>query len=254
MNITKSELLNVNHVTKSFGGIHAVKGISFTLKQGEVLGIIGPNGSGKTTLINIINGFCRPDTGAVIFKNKNITNLKVHQIANLGIARTFQKIVPFYSLSVYKNIIPPLCSKRARTIYSDKYSKYELIQQVIAKLPGDLQHINLDAPAVTLSTLQLKILELMRCILMQPHLIICDELFSGLSSSEANNFVGILAELKREGIALLMVEHRIKELFKIADHIIVLRAGEKAAEGAPKDILNQFSVKQTYFKAGDWLC
>lgn len=254
MTESTNDLLNVENVTKRFGGIHAVKGVSFSLKQAEVLGIMGPNGSGKTTLINIINGFYKPDTGKVIFKNKNITNLKVHQIANLGIARTFQKTAPFFSLSVYKNILPPLCSKRASTIYSNKHLKYELIQKIIANLPGDLQHINLHAPAVTLSTPQLKILELVRSILMQPYLIICDELFSGLSSFETNNFCRILTGLKKEGVALLMVEHRIKELFKIADRIIVLNSGEKVAEGKPKDIVNQYIVKQTYFKTGDWLC
>ena len=217
-----------------------------------MLGVIGPNGSGKTTLNNLITGFVQKSGGNVYFKGKNISNWHPHKIADAGLARTFQVMRPYPTLPAYKNIIPPLYSPRARRTAKGKLGDrsavaIDILEEVgferDARVPYKL------AGALPLG--YLKRVELCRCLAMEPELIICDEVFSGLSMSEIASMVPLMERLHRSGITLILVEHRLKELFKIADRAIVLNFGEKVAEGTPQEIFSNEKVKQAYFGGED---
>lgn len=245
-------ILQVENLKKSFGGVKALDGVSFTLKRGDVLGVIGPNGSGKTTLNNLITGFVEKDGGKVFFKGKDISNWHPHKIADAGLARTFQVMRPYPTLQAYKNIIPPLYSPRARRTAKGKLGDRSAVAIDILEEVGFERDAHVPyklAGALPLG--YLKRLELCRCLALEPELIICDEVFSGLSMSEIASMVPLMERLHLAGITLIMVEHRLRELFKIADRAIVLNFGEKIAEGSPQKIFNNEKVKQAYFGGED---
>jgi branched-chain amino acid transport system ATP-binding protein len=244
-------MIKVENVTKKFGGLTAIDNVSFSVKKGEVLGIIGPNGSGKTTLINCITGFLKPTSGKIFFKNIDITGKKPHKIVNLGIARTFQIMRPYYSLPAYKNLIIPLMSVRVRrkggwrgiSIHGDRDTvAIDILEELgferDAKVPYKL--------AGTLPTGYLKRLELGRALCLNPELLICDEIFSGLTSSEIASIVPLIKKLNEGGITIIMIEHRLKELFQVAENIIALSYGEKIAEGSSLEVIENEKVREAY--------
>jgi branched-chain amino acid transport system ATP-binding protein len=244
-------MIKIENISKKFGGLTAVDNVSFSLNKGEVLGIIGPNGSGKTTLINCITGFLKPTSGKIFFKNIDITGKKPHKIVNLGIARTFQIMRPYYSLPAYKNLIIPLMSKRVRklggwrgiTVHGDRDTvAIDILEELgferDAKVPYKL--------AGTLPTGYLKRLELGRALCLNPELLICDEIFSGLTSSEIASIVPLIKKLNKNGITIIMIEHRLKELFQVAKRIVALSYGEKIAEGSPEKVMENNKVKEAY--------
>ncbi len=240
-------LLKVQKLKKRFGGVLAVFDVSFELKQGEFLGIIGPNGSGKTTLVNLITGFVRPDGGDVIFNGERITGKMPYAIAERGLARTFQMVRLFYHLPAYKNLIIPLCSSRVKKLRGGKYGEkddvaidllddlgFERDSFVPYKIAGSLPHG------------YLKRLDLGRAMALRPQLLILDELFSGMSMSEVASTLPLLEKYNQEGLTIIMIEHRLKELFRVVDRLIVLNYGRKIAEGSPHDVMNAEEVKKAY--------
>ncbi len=243
-------LLKVENISKSFGGIKAVNNISFEIKKGEILGVIGPNGSGKTTLANLITGFVKPTSGKISFHGKDIHNLQPHKRVLLGIARTFQMVKPFYQLAAYKNLIIPLCSPRVKEMEGGKYGErddiaLDLLEEVGFERDSRVAY----KPASILPQGYLKRLELAKAIALHPDLMILDELFSGLSLAEVASIVPIIEKLRIQGKAIIMIEHRLKELFRIADSIIVLNYGEKIAEGSSHDVMDSPAVKSAYLGA-----
>ena len=240
------EYLKVQDLTKSFGGIRAVYDVSFTIEKGSLVGIMGPNGSGKTTLLNIITGFLKPDSGKVIFKDGNITGLRASKITNLGIGRTFQMVKPFYHLPAFKNLIIPLSSPKVKRMgenYGDKDSiSLDILEDIGFERDSSVPY----KPASVLPHGYLKRLELARVIALQSELIIFDELFSGLSLAEVASMSPLIERFFEAGITIIMIEHRLKELFKIANNVIVMDQGEKIAEGSPKEIMKDEKVKKAY--------
>ena len=250
--MSKEPVLQVRGATKNFGGILALNGVSFDVHMGEILGVIGPNGSGKTTLINFITGFIKPASGKVIFHGQDISGKAAHRIADMGVTRTFQIMRPYHSLQAYKNIVIPLFSPRARRTGGWRGG---------GKL-GDRNRVGIDileeigferdsfVPykiASTLPTGYLKRLELARCLALKPEIILCDEVFSGLSMSEIASMVPLIERLQMDGITLIMVEHRLRELFRVADRIMVLNFGEKLMEGTADEVMADDRVKKAYF-------
>jgi branched-chain amino acid transport system ATP-binding protein len=244
-------ILATKGISKSFGGLQALIDVSFEVYEGEVFGIIGPNGSGKTTLINCITGFIKIDSGTVYFKEKDITGWKAHKIAHEGITRTFQIMRPYYSLPAYKNLIIPLWSPRARKTggwrgggkHGDRDTvAVDILEEIgferDSKVPYKI--------ASTLPTGYQKRLELARCIAMRPEIIFCDEVFSGLSMSEIAGMLPLIEKMKSDGITLIMVEHRLRELFRVADRVMALNFGEKIAEGEPFVVIEDKRVKEAY--------
>lgn len=243
-------LLKVASLSKRFGGVVAVDNVSFELEKGGALGIIGPNGSGKTTLVNLITGYVKPDSGKVFFKGRDITGLMPYQVANLGIARTFQLVRPLYSLPAFKNLIIPLCSPRVKKLRGGRYGDRDAVALDLLEDVG----FERDSPvpyklASSLPHGYLKRLELARCLALRPELIIIDELFSGMSMSEIASTISIIEKIREEGVTLIMIEHRLRELFKVVDRVIVLNFGRKIAEGTPQEIVENEEVKKAYLGA-----
>ena len=240
-------ILKVEKISKHFGGVQAVQGVTFEINAGDFLGVIGPNGSGKTTLVNLITGFVKPDSGRVIYRGKDITGKMPYTIAGLGIARTFQMVRLFYNLPAFKNIIIPLCSPRVKKLRGGQYGErdetavdllddmgFERDSFVPYKLAGSLPHG------------YLKRLDLTRALALRPELLILDEIFSGMSMSEVASTLPLIEKFNREGLSIIMIEHRLKELFRVVDRVMVLDFGQKIAEGSPQDVMNTEEVKKAY--------
>jgi branched-chain amino acid transport system ATP-binding protein len=240
-------LLEVQDLLKAFGGVHAVSRLSFNLNAGELLGIIGPNGSGKTTTVNLITGFVKATAGKVLFKGQDITNQAPYRIVRLGIARTFQMVKPFYQLPAYKNMIVPLYSPRVKGLAGGKYGDrnavaLDLLEEVGFERDAQVAY----KVASVLPQGYLKRLELAKAIALQPELMILDELFSGLSLAEVASIVPIIEKLLQEGKTIIMIEHRLKELFRIATRVVVLNFGRKIAEGSAREVMESDEVKKAY--------
>jgi len=221
--------------------------LSFTLNRGDLLGIIGPNGSGKTTTVNLITGFVKATSGRVLFKGEDITNRAPYKIVRLGIARTFQMVKPFYQLPAFKNMIIPLYSPRVKGLAGGKYGDrnavaLDLLEEVGFERDAQVAY----KLASVLPQGYLKRLELAKAIALQPDLMILDELFSGLSLAEVASIVPIIEKLLQEGKTIIMIEHRLKELFRIASRVLVLNFGMKIAEGSAKEVMESEAVKKAY--------
>jgi branched-chain amino acid transport system ATP-binding protein len=240
-------LLEVEGLFKNFGAVRAINDVSFELREGAALGVIGPNGSGKSTLINLITGFVKPTSGRVALRGRDITGIAPHRAVNLGIARSFQLARPFYNLPVYKNVVIPVYSPRSRKRMGAEWGDrdeaaihlledvgFERDSQVPFKKAGELPHG------------YLKRLELARCLALDPDLIILDELFSGMSVSEIASVLPLLERVRAAGKTVIMVEHRLRELFRVVDSVLVLHFGRKIAEGAPAEVMARKDVAEAY--------
>ncbi len=250
--MTSQPLLRVQAVSKTFGAIRALNKVSFDLHQGEILGIIGPNGSGKTTVVNCITGFIKKTSGKVFFRGKDISSKPPHKIADLGVARTFQIMRPYYSLPAYKNLVIPLFSPRAKRTggwrgggrLGDRNTVgIDILEEIGFERDSFVPY----KMAATLPTGYLKRLELARCLALKPEIILCDEIFSGLSMSEIASMVPLIERLQMDGITLIMIEHRLRELFRVANRVMVLNFGEKLTEGPPGEVMADERVKAAYF-------
>lgn len=250
--MTSEIILEARELTKNFGGITALSRVSFHVNRGEVLGIIGPNGSGKTTLINCLTGFVRMSSGEVFFKGKNISNKPAHKIADMGLTRTFQIMRPYFSLPAYKNLVIPLFAPRAKRtggwrgggkLGDRKTVSIDILEEIGFERDSFVPY----KIASTLPTGYLKRLELARCLALKPEIILCDEVFSGLSMSEIASMVPLMERLQMEGITLVMIEHRLRELFQVANRIMVMNFGVKLFEGTPQEVMADEQVKKAYF-------
>jgi branched-chain amino acid transport system ATP-binding protein len=245
-------ILEAREVTKAFGGILALNRVSFQVEEGEILGVIGPNGSGKTTLINCVTGFIRMTSGKVLFRGKEITRRPPHKIADMGVTRTFQIMRPYYSLPAYKNLVIPLFSPRAKRTGGwrggGKLGDRDTVGiDILEEIGFERDSFVPYKMASTLPTGYLKRLELARCLALKPEIILCDEVFSGLSMSEIASMVPLIERLQMDGITLVMIEHRLRELFRVANRVMVLNFGEKLVEGTPDDVMADPKVKEAYF-------
>ena len=250
--MTTEPILQVENVTKTFGGIIALNRVSFEVSEGEILGIIGPNGSGKTTIVNCITGFIKATSGTVRFREKDITAKAPHMIADMGVTRTFQIMRPYYSLPAYKNLVIPLFSPRARRTggwrgggrLGDRNTVgIDILEEIGFERDSYVPY----KMTSTLPTGYLKRLELARCLALKPELILCDEVFSGLSMSEIASMVPLIERIQMDGITLIMIEHRLRELFQVANRVMVLNFGEKIMEGSPDEVMADARVKEAYF-------
>ena len=237
-------LLEVQQVTKRFGGFQALTAVSFTVQAGERFGLIGPNGSGKTTLINCISGALRHDTGIIRFAGTNINTLPAHQRTRLGIARTFQIPKPFLSMTVLENLCIPLeyaASPGARN------------PDISAEALQILTHVGLASKAhvrpADLTQIDLRKLELARAVAAKPKLLISDEAMAGLSSAEVDDILAILFRLNERGVAVIMIEHIMRAVMRFSERVVVLDAGQKIAEGTPDQVIADPAVERAYLGA-----
>ena len=242
-----SPFLKVSKLSKNFGGVRAIQDLNFELAEGELLGLIGPNGSGKTTAVNLITGFVKPSEGEIYYRGQNITGRAPYKIVRLGISRTFQMVKPFYQLPAYKNMIIPLYSPRVKQMTGGKYGDRDAVAlDLLEEVGFERDAYVAYKTASVLPQGYLKRLELAKAIALNPDLIILDELFSGLSLAEVASIVPIIEKLRLEGKSIIMIEHRLKELFRIADRVIVLNYGEKIADGQASEVMESEAVKNAY--------
>jgi branched-chain amino acid transport system ATP-binding protein len=231
-------LLEVKKVSRFFGGITAVKDVTFSITKGEILGLIGPNGAGKTTLFNVVNGFYHPSRGEVFFKGEKISGLKPHQICQRGLARTFQVVKPLQRMSVLDNVVAS-AFLRAK----DRKEADEIAAEVLnfTALYDDRNVISKGLPLG-----KRKRLEIARALATRPDLLLLDESFAGLNPSELDESIQIIRNIKKRGITIMIIEHHMKVIMSISDRIVVLSYGEKLAEGTPTEIGGNSLVIEAY--------
>jgi branched-chain amino acid transport system ATP-binding protein len=245
--MSRSALLKVDGLSKSFGGVRALHQVSFDLMPGELMGVIGPNGSGKTTLVNLITRFVKQSSGTVYFKGRKISGLPPHKIVRLGIARTFQMVKPFYNLPAFKNMIIPLYSPRMKQLAGGRYGDRDAVAlDLLEEVGFERDAFVAYKIAGALPQGYLKRLELAKALALEPDLFILDELFSGLSLAEVASIVPIIEKIRMAGKTIIMIEHRLKELFRIADRVIVMNYGEKIADGSAAEVMESEAVKSAY--------
>ena len=230
-------ILQVQNISKSFGGLKATNGVSFDLHQNEILSIIGPNGAGKSTLFNLITNFYRIDEGDILYKGKNIVGLMPDQICKLGITRTFQVAKPFSGLTIFDNILVGCLSKSAT------------VAEARGKVDEILRLVKLDKKADEmggrLTTLERKRLELGKALATNPDVLMLDEVMTGLKPHEMEEMMEFIMELKKR-MTIVVVEHVMKVINTISDRIIVLDHGTKIAEGVPQEVMNNPQVIEAY--------
>lgn len=229
-------------VSKNFGGLYALLNVDFEVQPGEILGLIGPNGSGKTTLINVISGFYPASAGQVLFKGRPIHALKPYQVANLGIARTFQVVRPFAQLRVIDNVL-----------MGALFGKNNLKAGLKESLPKAEEVLDLvglgnkkDLPSASLTLADRKKLELAKALAMEPEILLLDEVMAGLTFTEIEETMGLIRGINARGVTLLVIEHVIHAILSLSHRIFVLHHGEKIAEGNPHEIVRSTRVIEAY--------
>jgi branched-chain amino acid transport system ATP-binding protein len=231
-------LLRTEAVGKTFRGVVALDGASVDVREGEILGIIGPNGAGKTTLFNLIAGVFRPTSGRVVFRGRDITRLPPHRRLRLGIARTFQLIKPFSSLTVYENILVGATGS-GRSARAGRLRADEVVERL------DLGRLAAQ-PAGSVNAVEGKRLELARALAGDPAVILLDEIFSGLNAQEAAGLAEIVSALPARGQSVLMIEHNIAAIRAVSQRVVALSAGQLVSEGTPDVVLSDPKVVTSY--------
>ncbi len=234
-------ILKVDNLYKSFGGLMAIRDVSFEVNEGEIIGLIGPNGSGKTTTLNLLTGFLKPDAGAVVFRGENVTGLPRYRTCQKGIARTFQLVKPFLGFTALQNVMVGKVygSAAAHSLKAAARDAQEFLARVgladkAETLAGDL------------TLMQRKRLELARALATEPRLLLLDELMAGLNPAEADEACDLIHRIRESGVTLVVVEHIVKAICGVSDRIVVLNMGEKIAEGPPDEIIRHPQVIEVY--------
>ena len=237
-------LLELQGVSRSFGGVAAVRRVDLTVAEGEIVGLIGPNGAGKTTLFNIVAGACLPDAGSVRFAGRDVTRLPPHVRCKLGIARTFQLVRPFMRLSALENVA--VGSAYGRQPASSR-GRAEAAAWGVLELVGLAGREYL--PAGSLTLVDRKRLELARALATRPRLLLLDELLTGLNPSEVVGALDLVRRIRASGVTVVMVEHLVGAVFGISHRVVVLATGEKIAEGTPDQVAHDPRVVDAYLGA-----
>lgn len=233
-------ILQVQGVTKRFGGLQALTNITFDLPEGQILGLIGPNGAGKTTLLNVINGVYTPNEGSVVFQGKDVTNTKTYDMARKGLARTHQIVRPLNDLSVRENVMVGACFGRENQDLSTSAKIADEVLEFVGLA------VRSDQLAGSLNVSQKKRLEMARALAARPYLLLLDEVLAGLNPSEITSMIDVVRKIREQGITIIMIEHIMHAIMNVSDRIIVLDYGQQLAEGSPEEIANDPKVIEAY--------
>jgi branched-chain amino acid transport system ATP-binding protein len=233
-------LLEVDSLSKRFGGFTALDAVSLQVGAAERVGLIGPNGSGKTTMINCISGALTADAGRVVFKGQDVTRLPAYRRVRLGITRSFQIPRPFRSMSVIENLCVPL--EYAREQGHGRHVRDEAM--AILEVVGFAARA--DQSSASLTQVDLRKLELARALAAAPALLVADEALAGLSSAEVDDVLAILFRLNERGVAVIMIEHIMRAVMRFSERVVVLDAGQKIAEGTPEEVVGDPAVERAY--------
>ena len=235
-------LLELDGVTKSFGGLVAVRNLSFSIGEGEILGLIGPNGAGKTTVFNLISGVYRPEAGSIRFDGKVISGLKPHEVSSLGVARTFQTVRPFARMSARENVMTGLLFGRGG-INAPRRATQKALEMLESVSLLDKAEVR----AGRLTLAEQRRLELARALATSPKLLMLDEVVAGLNHPEMNAMVDLLRRIQPERrMALIVIEHVMKAIVRLCNRIVVMNGGEKLVEGSPSEVMRDERVVAAY--------
>jgi branched-chain amino acid transport system ATP-binding protein len=235
------KILEAEKVTKYFGGLAAVSGVSFNVEKGEVFGLIGPNGAGKTTLFNLISGAFVPKSGEIIFKGEKINGLKPHKICRMGMARTFQEVEIFGGVPAIENVMLGALFGKAKSV-----SRAEAVRESEELLDFVGFSVPKTVPAGGLTLANQKRVEIARALASDAEMLLLDEMMAGLTPTETAEAMELVEKIQAKGITIFMIEHVMKAIMGVCDRIMVLHHGEKIAEGTPKEIAASKKVIEIY--------
>ena len=238
--MTGEPILQIQDVSKRFGGLQALSHVTFDLPQGQILGLIGPNGAGKTTLFNCINGVYAPEEGQVTFRGKDISGWKPYRVAHLGLARTHQIVQPLEELTVLQNVTAGSCFGHEQ----HSLGKAEEIASEVLAFVGLAERR--DELAASLNVAQKKRLELARALAARPYLLLLDEVLAGLNPTEIAEMVEVVRQIREQGVTILIIEHVMHALMNVSDRVIVLDYGLQISEGTPDEVANDPKVIEAY--------
>lgn len=231
-------MLQVSGLTKHFSGLAAVSDLSFSIREGEIVGLIGPNGAGKTTTFNLISGFILPSAGSITFEGKRVDGLKPHQVCQLGLTRTFQVVQPFPDMTALENVMVGAFVRVARPPQAEAKARLVLERVGMSHKAGTLGR--------DLTLLELKRLEIGKALATEPRLLLLDEAAAGLNTVEVEQILTLVRQLNQEGVTLLVVEHVMKVIMSLSHRVVVLNFGQKIAEGSPRDVSRNPAVLEAY--------
>jgi branched-chain amino acid transport system ATP-binding protein len=235
----KPPLIRLDNVSKSFGALKVIDGLSFALEGGEALGILGPNGAGKSTMFNLITGDLRPSSGAVYFRERDVTRLPAHARCRLGIGRSYQIPHPFGGMTVFENVLVAAAFGSGRK----EAACYDRCVEVLERT-GLLRKANM--PAGSLQLLERKRLELARALATAPQVLLLDEIAGGLTESECQELVATIKDVHAGGTSLIWIEHVVQALLAVVDRLVVIDFGRKLAEGEPRAVMANRAVQDVY--------
>ncbi|WP_437738863.1 ABC transporter ATP-binding protein [Sorangium sp. So ce1335] len=233
-------MLEVQGISRRFGGLQALSDVAFGVEEGEIVGLIGPNGAGKTTLFNVVSGVHAPEKGRIIFRGQDITGLPPYRVAQLGLARTFQIVRPLHDLTVRENVILGACYGRER---HGRGAAARVADEVLALVGLGERAAQL---AGSLNVAQKKRLEMARALAARPYLLLLDEVLAGLNPAEVARMIDMIRHVRGQGTTILMIEHLMQAMMSLSDRIVVLDYGKLIAAGEPREVAADPKVIEAY--------
>jgi branched-chain amino acid transport system ATP-binding protein len=243
-------LLRCTEVSKRFGGLQALKAVDLTVNKNEIAGLVGPNGSGKSTLLNLISGVYKPDSGKILFLNEDISKLPPYTICSKGITKTSQTVQSFPDMTAIENVLAGVLFAQKKL--SDKTEPLPKAKELLEFV--GLNKEKFDLPAKNLNVVELRRVQLAKALATMPKLLLLDELLTGLTPRESKEAIELIRLINKKGITVLIVEHVMRVIMGLCDHVIVLHHGEKIFEGTPKEVVNDERVVKVYLGKRFSLC